>query len=159
PLPRAFFERPVTLVARELLGAHLVRRLPRGKVIVGRIVEVEAYDGPEDRACHAWHGRTPRTEVMFGPAGHAYVYFVYGLHHCLHVVTGPVGYPAAVLVRAAEPAAGARWMDAGRAKPEQIASGPGRLARAFQIDLSLNRADLCSCGSLALALGARVPDR
>jgi len=158
-LPCAFFERPVLEVARELLGAHLVRTLGRGRRIVGRIVEVEAYDGPEDRACHASHGRTARTDVMYGAAGRAYVYFVYGMHHCLNVVTGPEGYPSAVLIRAAEPLAGAEWMDDGRARPAKIASGPGRLTRAFHIGLSLNRADLCSEGALVLEAGEPVPDR
>lgn len=156
---RAFYERPVLEVARDLLGAHLVRALPRSRRIVGRIVEVEAYDGPGDKACHAARGRTARTDVMFGEAGHAYIYFVYGMHHCLNVVTGPAGYPAAVLIRAAEPLEGERWMTSGRARPGQIASGPGRLTRAFQIDRALNRADLRNRRALWIAAGEPVPDR
>ncbi len=115
-LPRDFYARPVHDVARDLLGALLVRILPRrgGRMtrLAGRIVEVEAYDGPDDLASHASKGRTRRTEVMFGEAGHAYVYLVYGMHHCLNVVTGPVGYPAAVLIRALEPVEGIKMIRA-----------------------------------------------
>ncbi len=158
-LPRAFFDRPVLKVARGLLGMTLVRRLAGGKHLAGRIVEVEAYDGERDLACHASKGRTKRTDPMFGPPGHAYVYFIYGMHCCLNVVTGPEGYPAAVLLRALEPLAGAEWMAPGRAHPRKLASGPGRLTRAFHVDLSHNRADLCLPGPLLLALGDPVPAR
>lgn len=159
-LPRGFYERGVLGVARDLLGANLVRDLGGERRLVGRIVEVEAYDGPDDLACHASRGRTLRTEPMFGLAGHAYVYLVYGMHHCLNVVTGPVGYPAAVLLRAVEPLSGIEWMNARPSRPASIASGPGRLTRAFHVDLSLNRADLCARGSgLHLEPGERVPAR
>ncbi len=129
---REFYARPARDVAIELLGARLVRRLGPRRRAVGRVVEVEAYVGPHDLACHASHGRTARTEVMFGPPGRAYVYFVYGMHHCLNVVTDPEGYPAAVLIRALEPLVGI----------EAATSGPGRLCRALGIDRSLNGADL-----------------
>ena len=162
-LPRSFHARSVHDVARDLLGMILVRVLParRGPPIrlAGRIVEVEAYDGPEDLACHASKGRTGRTDVMFGEAGHAYVYFIYGMHCCLNVVTGPVGYPSAVLVRALDPIEGLEKMDPGRARSGRIASGPGRLTRALRIDRSLNRADLCAPGPLFIEAGAPVPDR
>src|SRR6058998_3440252 len=109
-LPRSFYSRPVHDVARDLLGAILVRVSSVGRGhsmrLAGRIVEVEAYDGPRDLACHASKGRTERTDVMFGEAGHAYIYLIYGMHSCLNVVTGPVDYPAAVLVRALEPLEG-----------------------------------------------------
>jgi len=146
-------------VARDLLGKRLVRALARGRRITGRIIEVEAYDGPEDSACHASRGLTARTEPMFGEGGHAYVYFVYGMHFCLNVVTGPAGYPAAVLIRAAEPIEGREWMDAGKARSTLIASGPGRLTRAFHVDLSLNRADLCSGSALYLETDEPVPEK
>lgn len=132
-LPRAYFDRPTLQVARSLLGKYLVRQATVGR-LAGRIVEVEAYVGPEDRASHASRGRTKRTEVMFGPAGIAYVYLVYGMYHCLNVVTEREGYPAAVLVRAVE------WVPAGPSPT--LIDGPGRLCRAFEIDLTLNRADL-----------------
>ncbi len=127
PLSRSFYARPVHEVARDLLGTIVVRtvadRHGAPSRLAGRIVEVEAYDGPRDLACHAAKGRTPRTEVMFGEAGHAYVYLVYGMHRCLNVVTGPVGYPAAVLIRALEPVEGVDAMDPGRAAPRLLAAG------------------------------------
>ena len=161
-LPRSFYDRSVHDVARDLLGMMLGRVPPGGRApaarLAGRIVEVEAYDGPQDLACHASKGRTKRTEVMFGEAGHAYVYLVYGMHSCLNVVTGPVDYPAAVLIRAIEPIEGIERMAPGRARPSQMASGPGRLTRALRIDLSLNRADLCLPGPLFIEAGEPVRD-
>jgi DNA-3-methyladenine glycosylase len=159
-LPRSFYVRAVHDVARDLLGMIVVRTLPgapgRRIRLAGRIVEVEAYDGPRDLACHASKGRTERTEVMFGEAGHAYVYLVYGMHHCLNVVTGPIDYPAAVLIRALEPLEGIGRMDRGRVRPIRLAAGPGRLTRALRIDLSLNRADLCAAGALFIEPGESV---
>ena len=93
---------------------------------------------------------------MFGERGRAYVYFVYGMHCCLNVVSGPSGHPAAVLIRAVDPLLGREWMDPGRSRPLRMASGPGRLTRAFRIDLSLNRADLCAAGPLYLERGEPV---
>ena len=133
PLPRAFYNRDTIVVARELLGKHLVRVMPEGHRI-GRIVEVEAYLGPHDLAAHTSKGLTERTRVMFGPPGHSYVYMVYGMHHCLNVVTEPAGYGAAVLLRALEPVAGL----VGRT------SGPGLLCRAMGIDRRWNGHDLLS---------------
>ncbi len=127
-LPVTFYERPTLLVARSLLGRYLVRETATGRR-AGRIIEVEAYVGPEDRACHASKGRTKRTDVMFGPPGRAYVYLVYGMYHCLNVVTERLDYPAAVLVRAVEHESG-------------LVDGPGRVCRFFEIDLDLNRHDL-----------------
>jgi len=165
-LPTEFYDRPVLDVARNLLGMILVRASNGGAAgpdrraarLSGRIVEVEAYDGEADLACHASKGRTERTEPMFGPAGRAYVYLVYGMHHCLNVVTGPVGHPAAVLLRALEPLEGTEWMEGGSGPPATIAAGPGRLTRALGIDLSHNRADLRAPGGLFIEAGEPVPD-
>jgi DNA-3-methyladenine glycosylase len=121
-LTRPFYRRPALTVARDLLGRVLCRRVEPRRVLRGRIVEVEAYDGPDDRASHAHRGPTPRNAPMFRAGGIAYVYLIYGVHHCLNVVTGPEGYPAAVLVRA---------VDLGG--PSRSASGPGRLTRRFGI--------------------------
>lgn len=130
-LSREYFDRPTLQVARSLLGKYLVRTTETG-LVAGRIVEVEAYVGPEDRASHASRGRTGRTEVMFGKAGIAYVYLIYGMYHCLNVVTERADYPAAVLIRAVE-----------RDGPlPLLIDGPGKLCRAFQIDRSLNGWDL-----------------
>ena len=137
-LPAAFYDRMVHEVARDLLGMVLVRvpELPGapggGERRSGRIVEVEAYDGREALPGHASKGRTGRTEPMFGEAGRAYIYLVYGMHCCLNVVAGPVGHPAAVLIRALEPLQGAGRMDPGSARPPTIASGPGRLTRGLR---------------------------
>ena len=143
-LPRSFYEQDTVDVAKQLLGKYLVRKHPEGST-VGRIVEAEAYIGPHDLACHAAKGRTPRTEVMFGPAGHAYVYFVYGVHYMLNLVTEAADHPAAVLIRALEPIDGIELMEARRRteKRRALCSGPGKLCQAFAIDRSLNAADLC----------------
>lgn len=138
---RSFFEGDARTIARRLLGQRLVRVLPGGgERLAGIIVETEAYLGPRDRASHTWNGRrTARNEVMHGGAGHAYVYFTYGLHHCLNVVTGNAG---AVLIRALEPAEGAERMRELRNGQRALASGPARLTQALAIDLALNGEDL-----------------
>lgn len=130
-LPRSFYARDTTAVAQELLGKHIVH-VVRGSQRVGRIVEVEAYLGPHDRAAHSSRGLTPRTKPMFGPPGHAYVYLIYGVHHCLNVVTEPEGHGSAVLIRALEPVRNISGKT----------SGPGLLCKALAIDRSLNGADL-----------------
>jgi DNA-3-methyladenine glycosylase len=141
---RSFYEQSTLDVARQLLGKYLVRKHPDGTT-VGRIVETEAYVGPDDKACHASRGRTARTEIMFGPAGHAYVYLVYGFHHMLNIVTEQMDFPAAVLIRAVEPVGGVALMKKRRGIEElrQLASGPGKLCEAFAIDRDLNGSDLC----------------
>ena len=120
-----------------------MRRHPDGK-IVGKIVETEAYVGPHDLACHASKGRTARTEVMFGPPGHAYVYFIYGVYYCLNIVTEEVGHASAVLIRALEPVEGLELMQKkrGTEKIHSLASGPGKLCLAMAIDKALNGADM-----------------
>jgi DNA-3-methyladenine glycosylase len=143
PLPRSFYSRSALEVSADLLGKVLVRRVGR-KNLAGIIVETEAYVGPHDLACHASKGHTPRTSVMFGPPGHAYVYMIYGFHFCLNVVTEPPGYPAAVLIRAVEPLESVDLMRKLRNNPERdtnIASGPGKLCKAMSIDKQLNGAD------------------
>jgi DNA-3-methyladenine glycosylase len=148
-LVRAFYSRPALEVAPDLLGKVLVRRLGR-RTVSGKIVETEAYIGPHDLACHASKGRTPRTAIMFGPPGYAYVYMIYGFYFCLNVVTEPPGYPAAVLIRAVEPVENVDVMRRLRNNPERdtnIASGPGKVCMAMSIDKQLNGADF---------LGARI---
>ena len=132
-LPRAFYDRDTVVVARELLGMHLVREW-NGVERIGRIVEVEAYLGPHDLAAHSSRGRTERTRVMFGPPGHAYVYLVYGIHCCMNVVTEREGHASAVLLRAVEPVRNL----------EGSTRGPGLLCRAMGIDRQLNGYDLTS---------------
>jgi DNA-3-methyladenine glycosylase len=143
-LPRVFYEQSTVDVARQLLGKYLVRDHPEG-ITAGRIVETEAYVGPEDKACHAARGRTARTAVMFGPAGHAYVYLIYGFHSMLNIVTERAEFPAAVLIRALEPVTGTALMKKRRGleQPRSLASGPGKLCQAFAIDRTLNGADVC----------------
>lgn len=143
-LPRSFYSRPTLEVASGLLGKVLVRRLD-GRDLSGKIVETEAYVGPHDLACHASKGHTPRTSVMFGPPGHAYVYMIYGFYFCLNVVTERAGYPAAVLIRGLEPLENVELMRQLRNNPPRdtnIASGPGKLCKAMLIDKKLNAEDL-----------------
>jgi DNA-3-methyladenine glycosylase len=166
--PREILGAELSAAARRLIGARLVRG-SGPEMRSGRIVEVEAYAGEEDLASHARFGRTNRNAVMFGPPGVAYVYLVYGMYHCLNVVTGPEGRAAAMLVRAVEPVAGVEEMRAARlaraleranrrgphgaaaarraieALPvERVASGPGLVCDAFSIDRSYDGADLCA---------------
>ena len=166
PDPRAALRAAPTLTAaRQILGWRLVREGPEpGEHRVGRIVEVEAYVGEADQASHARFGRTARNAVMYGPSGRAYVYLVYGMHDCLNIVTGPDGTPEALLVRAIEPLEGLDRMRAARTRrvgerqraprpvstgPDQrLASGPGLVCAAFDLDRSLTGADLLDPGSI-----------
>src|SRR6266481_72458 len=122
-----FFDRPVVTVARDLLGKYLIRQVG-GEIIVVLITEVEAYDGQRDKACHASRGETPRNAAMFGPAGRWYVYFTYGMHWMLNIVTGPERYPAAVLIRGGYVQEDGIW---------RHISGPARLTKFLQIDKTL----------------------
>jgi len=133
-LQRAYFAQSTLRVARSLIGKYLVRVID-GCILSGKIVEVEAYVGAQDKACHASKGRTQRTEVLFGPPGVAYVYLIYGMYNCLNVVTEREEFPSAILIRAIE-------IDG------ELIDGPGRLCRALQIDRCLNRVDLTTCESL-----------
>lgn len=150
---RSWFDRSAAEVAPELLGALLIHDTPEGR-IGGRIVEVEAYLGPEDLAAHSSRGRTPRNAAMFGEPGHLYVYLVYGMHHCANVVCGPGTKPEAVLLRAAELTEGWELARArrGEVPAARLAAGPGNLAAAFGIDQRLNGADLVG-GPVRLARG------
>ncbi len=158
-LPRSFYARDVLDVARDVIGTVLVHETAEGTV-AGRIVEAEAYRGPEDRAAHSWGGRrTARTEAMFGPPGHAYVFFVYGMHFHFNLVTGAIGEPHAVLIRAVEPLLGRELMAERRGMAEsrrEVSNGPGKLCRAFAIDRAQYGVDLCK-GSLHLRAGAGFP--
>ena len=132
-LARSFYDRDTILVARELLGKYLVH-VSGGVERIGRIVEVEAYLGPHDLAAHSSKGLTARTKVMFGPPGHAYVYFIYGMYYCMNVVTEREGHASAVLIRAIEPIKNV----------EGRTQGPGLVCRAMHIDRRLNAHDLLS---------------
>ena len=135
-LKREFYLQPTLKVARELLG----KKLCYGD-LEGRITETEAYL-KDDRACHASRGMTERNSVMFGPPGHAYVYFTYGMHHCMNVVTQPESVAEAVLIRAVEPLNGVEEMIRNRGREKNIADGPGKLCQAFGIDKRLNGIDM-----------------
>jgi len=146
-LARRFYDRPTLVVAEELLGRTLVFESPEGAV-GGRIVEVEAYIGADDPACHAVAGRTARNHVLWGPPGHAYVYFTYGMHHCLNVVTEADGFPAAVLIRALAPTVGRELLAYRQGHlPERLRlSGPGRLCAGLGISRAHDGLDLTASG-------------
>lgn len=144
-LSRDFFARPTLAVARAVLGARLVR-VQTGQRITGLITEAEAYIGETDLGCHARAGRTPRTAVMYGPPGHAYIYFTYGMHWMLNFVTEAEGFPAAVLIRAIQPVDGLEIIAARRTGRPQAewTNGPAKLCQALEIDGRLNGVDLCA---------------
>jgi DNA-3-methyladenine glycosylase len=159
-LPRSFFAQPTLQVARQLLGTRLLR-LEGGATLAGYITETEAYIGEEDLACHARAGLTERTRVMYGPPGHAYVYFTYGKHWMLNFVTQEAGFPAAVLIRAVFPVQGIpRMASRRRGQPRPIwTDGPAKLCQAFGIDGALHGLDLCQAGApLVVQPGLPVPD-
>ena len=160
-LPRSFYARPTRSLAQALLGCRLVRRW-QGERLAGLIVEAEAYIGERDLACHARFGRTARNAVMYGQPGMAYVYFTYGMHWMLNVVSETVGYPAAVLIRALEPVEGVEWMLTQRpvARPIELCRGPAKLTQALRIDQAMNGVDLCNRGSdLWIEPGSPLPAR
>lgn len=150
---RSFYERDTLTVAQELLGKYLVRRFNHSELI-GRIVEVEAYMGEEDKAAHSYSGRrTRRNEVMYGEAGHIYVYFIYGMHYCFNIITERVDVPRGVLIRALEPVSGMEAMSINRYKKpydelsksqrKNLTNGPAKLSRAFNITVEQNGMDIC----------------
>lgn len=140
---RQFYSRPATIVAPELLGQRLIYEGPAGPV-GGIIVETEAYMGPGDEASQAHRGPTPRTQIMFGQAGHAYIYFTYGLHYCLNVVTSPAGQASAVLIRAIEPTIGVEVMRHNRPveSDQQLTNGPAKLTQAMGLSVVQSGLDL-----------------
>ena len=155
-LPRNFYNRPTLTVARELIGARLVR-ISEGVKLVGLITETEAYISERDLACHCKAGRTPRTQVMYGAPGHAYVYFTYGHHWMLNAVTEREGFPAAVLIRAIQPIEGVEVMSARRLGRDTF--GPGKICQAMGIGKGENTADLTGTASgLWIEAGAKVPN-
>jgi DNA-3-methyladenine glycosylase len=158
-LPRSFYERPSLEVARDLLGRTLVRMLPDGARLAGRIVEAEAYR-EDDPASHSYRGRTTRTDVMFGPPARLYVYFTYGMHFCMNVVTGRDGEGSAVLLRAAEPLEGVDRMVEHRGVHQLrlLCAGPGRLCQAFAVGREQNGTDLVAGPELRIEEGTAVPD-
>ena len=158
-LQRSFFARPSLEVARDLLGRVLVRTFPDGTRVSGRLVEAEAYR-QDDPASHSYRGRTARTEVMFGAPGHLYVYFTYGMHHCMNAVTGADGEGSAVLLRAAEPLEGLEEMAARRGTSDArlLLAGPARLCEAFGVGREDNGLDLVEGSALHIEVGAPVPD-
>src|ERR1700722_732828 len=140
PLSRSFYLRPVAQVARELLGKIL-----EIEGVSGRIVETEAHLGEDDGAAHSARGITPRTRIIFGPPGHAYVYFIYGMYDCLNIVCEPEGIAGCVLIRALEPLTGLHEMRQrrpGAKKDEDLANGPGKLTRALGIRIAHNGVDV-----------------
>ena len=160
-LARSFYDRPVLDVARELLGAVVVHAAADGAEVAVRLTEVEAYAGGRDPASHAFRGETPRNAVMFGPPGHAYVYFTYGMHFCMNLVTGPPGQASAVLLRAGEVVHGVALATERRngSNGRDLARGPARLTTALGIDRAHNGLDVTSArSSLRVRRGTPVDE-
>ena len=160
PIPREFYLQDTRAAAQALLGQVIVRRLPTGETLSGIIVETEAYL-TDDPACHAYRGQTPRNSAMFGPPGHAYVYFTYGLHMMLNLVCAPEGTAEAVLIRALEPVAGVETMRQNRGgirETRQLTNGPGKLAQALALTrLAHNGVDVTDPASELVALPQDYP--
>lgn len=158
-LPRTFYQRDTVLVARALLGQRLVRVLD-GQRLSGVICETEAYGGPDDQASHAFR-RTPRSAIMYGPPGFAYVYFIYGMHYCLNAVTEPGGCPGAVLIRRVVPREGLEIMRLRRAgvTDRRLTDGPAKLCQAMRITAALNGIDLTESTELLIEAGEQAEER
>jgi DNA-3-methyladenine glycosylase len=151
-----FYQQNSFNLAQKLLGCFLIRKLASGKTIIGKIVEVEVYFGPDDLASHASKGRTKRTELMFGPPGYAYIYLIYGMYNCLNIVTEKNNFPAAILIRSLEPIEGIKLMMSNRhLKHSQlvnkITNGPGKLCQALRINNKLNGLNLITSQELFIA--------
>jgi DNA-3-methyladenine glycosylase len=165
-LKRSFYQGNTLKVAQDLLGCFLIRKFAvrrRQKIIKGIITETEAYIGEDDLACHASHGKTPRTEVMYGEAGHAYIYLIYGMYHCLNVVAEKKNFPAAVLIRGVKPLVTFRAKGYQRKnnevvekKKDVLLNGPGKVCRFFKIDKKLNGWDLTRGEKLWIKKGVRI---
>jgi len=141
-LPRNFYLRPTLHVARDLIRKTIIFYHPDG-IVAGDIVEVEAYIGEDDPACHAANGKTPRNGIMYGQGGYSYIYFIYGMYHCFNIVTEKEGFPAAVLVRAVEPVSGVDIMQKSSLQPiRKLTNGPGKFCRAFCLNRDYNGIDL-----------------
>jgi DNA-3-methyladenine glycosylase len=159
-IARSFYNRPALQVARELLGTRLVR-VDKGRRIAGIILETEAYRGEQDLGCHCRAGRTPRTQVMYGSPGHAYVYFTYGMHWMLNFVVEEEGFPAAILIRAIQPVEGENLIAERRGSQphSRWTDGPAKLCQALDIDKRFNGADLCAPQArLFVEYGHSIPD-
>ena len=167
-LSRDFFGRDTLTVSRELLGKYLCRRLESGELLALRLTDTEAYIGRCDKACHAYGGRrTARTEPLFLPPGHAYIYLIYGMYHCLNLVTEPEGEPAAVLIRGLEPVSGLETLTrlrygktSGELTPYQrknFLNGPGKLCKALSLDRTCNGLDLTAGNALYVVRSGEAP--
>lgn len=156
-IPRAFYERDTLTVAKELLGQILVHETNDG-VTKGIIVETEAYLGELDDAAHSYKGKSERVRIQYGPAGHAYIYLIYGMYYCMNITTGPFGVPEVVLLRALEPVAGLRLMEQRRKtdKPKNLMSGPGKLCQAMGIGKAQYGEDLCREEGLFIEYGGTI---
>lgn len=153
PLSRSFYERDVVSVAKDILGHFLVRKIDSSTIVVGKIVEVEAYNGKDDPASHAYKGVTPKNKIIFGKPGIAYVYMIYGMYYCLNVITEPEGIPGSVFFRAVEPLQGIKYMMQRRKTDNllKLTNGPGKLTIAFNITEKLNGTDMTKSGPLFIA--------
>jgi len=162
PLKRSFFLKETCSVAEKLLGCFLVKQSGRGQLLIGRIVETEAYLGLKDSSCHSYKGRkTARTKTFYLEGGWSYVYLSYGMHHCFNVITGKKSVPEAVLIRALEPIEGISFMQKKRGKMNirELCSGPGKLCQAFSLTKKWNAHDLTKKGSLFIAKAPSLKKR
>ena len=157
-IKQSFFMQETAPVAEKLLGSYIIRRI-KGKRLMGRIVETEAYLGHKDPSCHSFKGLwTKRTKTMYLPGGHSYIYLTYGMYYCFNVVTRGRKEPEAVLIRALEPLEGLSEMKKNRHKENirELCSGPGKLSQAFYITKALNGKNLCQTGEIYIAKGAKI---
>lgn len=157
---RSFFRRDAVVVAKEMLGCYLHRKLDNGVELIGKIVEVEAYT-MIDPSCHAYRGKTPRTEVLFGDAGYSYIYFTYGTYWCLNIVANEEEQGEAILIRAVEPLQGIEEMRERRPKAKKdrdLTNGPGKLCMAFELDKNQNKLDMIDGETIWLTMGEMGSD-